>query len=116
MVNVHITFPLDQFHRMVAAFEMQFTAQSAEVTVLDFGCSYKQEVGYLVLEWMDEVDESFLRQLTADRHVVDFSVYRVPCADDPFCALTAVRGFLPTSLLWHNDEMSTSSFDSREHS
>jgi hypothetical protein len=84
MVVVHITFPLDQFHATVAAFGKQFEAHSEEVTMLDFGASQKQAVGYLVLEWTDEVDETFIQQLTSDPNVVDFSIYTVPCStDDP---------------------------------
>lgn len=75
MQDIHITFPLDQFHALLAAFEVQFEAQQPEVTVLDFGSSYKQAVGYLVLEWADEVDESFIHQLTADNTIGDFCVY-----------------------------------------
>jgi len=84
MQDIHITFPLDQLEPMVAAFEAQFAAQPEEVTILAWGCSWKQEVGCLILEWMDEVDEAFIQQLTADHSILDFSVYDVPCsADDP---------------------------------
>ncbi len=84
MQDIHITFPLDQFHSLVAAFEAQFAAQQPDVTLLDFGASQKQAVGYLVLEWDDEVDETFIQQLTSDPSIVDFCVYSVPCStDDP---------------------------------
>jgi hypothetical protein len=86
MVHVHITFPLDQFHATVAAFEAQFEAHSEEVTMLDFGSSQKQAVGYLVLEWSDEVDEAFIQQLAANSNILDFCVFTVPCStDDPPC-------------------------------
>jgi hypothetical protein len=85
MQDIHMTFPLDQLHLVVAAFETQFEAQRDAVTVLDFGASYKQEHGYLVLEWGDEVDPAFIDQLTADSQVTDFSIYNVPCTtDEPF--------------------------------
>lgn len=89
MQDIHITFQLDQLHAQVAAFEAQFAAQQPEVTMLDFGSSYKQAVGYLVLEWADEVDEFFIHQLTADNTIGDFCVYSIPCStDDPFGPLT----------------------------
>ena len=90
MVDIHITFPLDQFHAMVAALGKQFEARSKEVTVLDFGASQKQAVGYLVLEWIDEVDEAFIQQLTADPSIGDFCVYSVPWSTDdpPFSPFT----------------------------
>jgi len=84
MQDVHITFPLAHFHTMVAAFEEQCTAQRAAVTVLDFGCSYKQEVGYIVLAWESEVDEAFIEQLTADGAVLDFTI---SCVADEQCSL-----------------------------
>jgi hypothetical protein len=85
MQDIHITFPLDQLHSLVAAFEAQFEAQRDGVTVLDFGASYKQGDGYLVLEWSDEVDPAFIDQLNADSQIADFSIYSVPCTtDDPF--------------------------------
>ena len=114
MFDVHITFPLDQLAPMLAGFSKQFAAPSEDVTVLDWGCSYKLEQAYIVLEWTDEVADTFIQQLTADSMVLDFSVYHVACADDPFCPFTAVRGFLPTSLFWQHDEMSTTSLDSNE--
>ena len=92
MQDIHITFPLDQLHALLAAFEARFEAQRPDVMLLDFGSSYKQFVGYLVLEWADEVDESFIHQLTADNTIVDFSVYIIPCsADDPFGPLPSVQ-------------------------
>jgi hypothetical protein len=91
MFDVHITFPLAQFHAMVSAFEGQFEAQQKEVAILDFGCSYKQERGYIVLEWEDEVDPTFIDQLYADSNVLDFSVYCIPCiTDDQLSALEVV--------------------------
>jgi len=84
MQNVHITFPIAHFHTMVAAFEEQCAAQRAEVTILDFGCSYKQEVGYIVLAWEDEVDEAFVEHLTADSTVLDFTI---SCVPDEQCRL-----------------------------
>ena len=84
MQDVHITFPLAHFHTMVAAFEEQCTAQRAAVKVLDFGCSYKREVGYIVLEWENEVDEAFIEQLTADGSVLDFTI---SCVSDEQCSL-----------------------------
>ncbi|TME06342.1 MAG: hypothetical protein E6I80_14085 [Chloroflexi bacterium] len=90
MFDVHITFPLTQFHAMLAAFGEQFEAQHDTVVLLDCGASQKQAVGYLVLEWTDEVDEAFIQQLTSDPNVVDFSIFTVPCSTDdpPFSSFT----------------------------
>ena len=85
MQDVHLTFPLEHFHAMVATFEEQCAAQREEVRVLDFGCSYKQDVGYIVLAWENEVDEAFIDQLTADDTVLDFTISCVP--DDQCCLL-----------------------------
>jgi len=79
MQDVHLTFPIEHFHAMVAAFAEQMATQHEAVTILDCGCSSKAFHGYLVLEWEDEVDESFIAQLTADWNILDFSVYSVPC-------------------------------------
>jgi hypothetical protein len=91
MQDVHITFPLKHFHSMIAAFEEQFEAQQEEVVVLDFGCSYKRECGYIVIEWDDEVDPTFIDQLYADGNVLDFAIYCVPeVTDDRLSALDVV--------------------------
>ena len=87
MQDVHITFPLAHFHTMVAAFEEHCAAQRAEVTVRDFGCSYKQEVGYIVLEWENEVDEAFIEHLSADGSVLDFTISCVPVVPHKQCCL-----------------------------
>ena len=92
MQAIHLTFPLDQLHGLVAALEAQFEAQQPEVTVLDFGASYKQSVGYLVLQWADEVDASFIHHLTADPTILDFCVYSIPWnIDDPFGPLMSTQ-------------------------
>ena len=91
MQDVHITFPLTHFHAMTTAFEEQFEAQQEEVVILDFGCSYKQECGYIVIEWDDEVDPTFIEQLSADGNVLDFSIFDVPSiTDDQLSALEVV--------------------------
>ncbi len=82
MQDVHITCQWDQLQSMVQALEEQFEAQKEEVTVLDWGTSYKKETGYIVLEWEDEVDAAFIDQLTANSDVEDFSVYTIPCLTD----------------------------------
>ncbi|SRR5713226_2750987 len=90
MQDIHMTFPLDQFHATVAALGKQFAAQPEAVMILDFGCSVKTAVGFLVLEWTDEVDEAFIQQLTDDSSILDFCVYSVPCSTDdpPFSPFT----------------------------
>lgn len=82
MQDVHIFCTWDQLQSMVAALEEQFEAQQEEVTILDWGTSYKKEAGYIVVEWDGEVDTAFIDQLTADNEVVDFSIYSVPCITD----------------------------------
>jgi hypothetical protein len=82
MQDVHLTFPIEHFHAMVAAFAEQVAAQHEAVTILDCGCSSKAFHGYIVLEWEDDVDESFIAQLAADWNVLDFSVYSVSCLTD----------------------------------
>ena len=92
MFDVHITFPFDQFHAMLAAFEEQFAAQHDHVLMLDCGCSQKQEVGYIVLEWDDEVDPAFIDQLTNDSTILDFCTFSVIFpSDDPLYALTITQ-------------------------
>ena len=82
MQDVHLTCALEQLYALVDALEEQFEAQREEVTILDWGCSYKRQCGYIVLEWDGEVDEAFIEQLTADEEVDDFSVYTIPCLSD----------------------------------
>jgi hypothetical protein len=82
MQDVHILCTWNQLQSMVAALEEQFEAQQEEVTILDWGTSYKKESGYIVVEWDDEVDTAFIDQLIADNHVEDFSIYSVPCITD----------------------------------
>ena len=88
MQDVHIIFPLERFHTMVSAFEEQFEAQQEEVVVVDFGCSYKLQQGYIVIEWSDNVSPKFIEQLDADSKVLDFTIYCVSCVtDDQFSLL-----------------------------
>src|SRR6266704_398359 len=83
MQDVHIICSKwEQLQSMVQALEEQFEAQKEEVTILDWGTSYKKEAGYIVVEWDDEVDAAFIDQLTADNDVEDFSIYTVPCITD----------------------------------
>jgi hypothetical protein len=82
MQDVYITFPLERFHSVVAAFEEQFEAQKGDIVVLDFGCSYKLQQGYIVIEWDDDVDPRFIEQLNADCTILDFTIYCVPEATD----------------------------------
>ena len=89
MQEVHIICnKWEQLQSMVQALEEQFEAQKEEVTVLDWGTSYKKESGYIVVEWDDEVDATFIDQLTADNDVEDFSIYTVSSiTDDQLCIL-----------------------------
>ena len=82
MQDMHITFPLEYFHAMVAAFEEQCAAQHEEVAILDFGCSYKLQQGYIVLEWNGDVDPAFIEHLSAESTILDFTMYSLPCLTD----------------------------------
>ena len=82
MQDVHIIFPLEHFHAMVVAFEEQCAAQHEDVAILDFGCSYKLQQGYIVLEWQETVSPEFIAQLDTESRVLDFTVYGIPCLTD----------------------------------
>ncbi len=82
MQDVHITFPVEHFHALVAVFVEQCAAQQEEVVVLDFGCSYKLQQAYIVIEWNDAVSPEFIEQLNTNSSVLDFSIYGVPCLTD----------------------------------
>ena len=41
-----------------------------------------------MIEWSDDVSPKFIEQLDADSHVLDFTIYYVPCVtDDQFSLL-----------------------------
>ena len=82
MQDVHITFPLEHFHAMIAAFEEQCAAQHEEVAILDFGSSYKLQQGYIVLEWNGDVDPAFIEQLSAESTILDFTIYSLSYLTD----------------------------------
>ena len=84
MQDVHLTCALEHLYTLADAFEAHCAAHREEVTVLDFGCSYKQDVGYIVLAWQSEVDEAFIERLTADGTVLDFTI---SCVPDDQCSL-----------------------------
>ena len=87
MQDVHLTCALEHLYALVDASEEHCVARQEEVTVLDWGCSYKQEMGYIVLEWESEVDEAFIEHLTADGTVLDFTISCVPVVPDEQCCL-----------------------------
>lgn len=85
MQNVHITCQRETLLPFVQALQKQFATQPEKVVVLDYGYSQKSVHGYVVLEWIEEADEAFLKQLDEEGHVLDYCVYTVPSADDfPF--------------------------------
>ena len=87
MQNVHITCQSEALLSIVDGLEAQCAAQPGEVAVLDYGYSQKSVHGYVVLEWIGGVDETFLAQLNGDSSVIDYCVYTVPSVDDfPFGA------------------------------
>ena len=77
MQSIHILYPFEQMLHRAERYEQAF-AENEAVTVIDWGCSYKQEQGYIVLEWDNNVDPAFLHQLDADADVLDYCVYTVP--------------------------------------
>jgi hypothetical protein len=84
MQEVHITCQWDTVLTLLHIFEKQFE-QAEDVSVLDWGYTYKTVCGYIVLEWGDdEVSQAFIDQLDAESLVLDFSVYSICSADDPF--------------------------------
>ena len=88
MQDVHITCLLEHLYATVDTLEERCAVQLEEVSVLDWGCSYKQEVGYIVLEWEDKVDKAFIEHLSADGKVLDFTISCVPViADDQLLML-----------------------------
>jgi hypothetical protein len=78
MQEVHLTCALEHLYALVDALDEHCAARGEEVTVRDFGCSYKQEVGYIVLAWQSQVDEAFIKHLSADGSVLDFTISCVP--------------------------------------
>jgi hypothetical protein len=66
MQNVHITYQRETLLPFVQALQGQLATQPEEVAVLDYGYSQKSVHGYVVLEWIDEVDETFLAQLNGE--------------------------------------------------
>jgi hypothetical protein len=85
MQEVHITCEWDALLSLLDTLEKQFE-HDEQVSVLDWGYTYKAVCGYIVLEWdTDEVSQAFIDQLDAESLVLDFSVYSISCStDDPF--------------------------------
>jgi hypothetical protein len=88
MQEVHITCPWDHVLSLLQAFGKQFE-HVEEVAVLDWGHTYKQVHGYIVLEWDDEVSQAFIDQLDADNNVIDFCIYSIPCSTDDLFSVPA---------------------------
>lgn len=82
MQEVHLTCSRERLLPMLDALSAQFNPQEDEVSITDYGQCQKSERSYIVLTWTDEVDETFIEQLTADAEVLDYSVYTVPTLDD----------------------------------
>jgi hypothetical protein len=78
--DVHITCPVEQVEARVKAYEREF-ANEENVIVLTWGCSYKKEQGFIVLEWDYGADLAFLERLKADKDVEDYSVYEIPSTE-----------------------------------
>ncbi len=82
MQEIHLTCSRERLLPLVEALSEQFKAQSEEVSIMDYGSCQKSMNSYIVLEWLDEVDEAFIKQLSTDSNVLDYSVYSVPCSTD----------------------------------
>lgn len=82
MQEVHLTCQRARLLPMLDALSAQFKPQAEEVSILDYGQCQKSERSYIVLAWVDDVDETFIAQLTADTDVLDYSVYTVPTLED----------------------------------
>ena len=78
--GIHMLYPVEQMLHRAEQYEQEF-AENERVTVVDWGCSYKQEQGYIVLEWDGEVDSAFLQRLDADTDVFDYCVYTLPSGE-----------------------------------
>jgi hypothetical protein len=82
MYDVHLTCSREQLLPMVQAFSDQFREQE-DVSILDYGpCQKSSNTCYIVLEWSDEVEEAFMKQLKAEDNVLDYSLYSVPSSTD----------------------------------
>ncbi len=90
MQEIHILYPFEDMVQRAEQYEHEF-AEHERVTIVDWGYSYKQAQGYIVLEWDDEVDPAFLHQLDTDGDVLDYSVYSLPCI--------VVEGFMVHDML-----------------
>lgn len=82
MQHVHVTCAGACLFSQVQALSTQFQAVPEEVSILDYGHALKSTSGFIVLEWLDEVDEGFIKQLDADSGIFDYCVYTVPCLTD----------------------------------
>lgn len=91
MQGMHITCRAEHVLPLVKELEAQFAPQAEEVTLLDWGWSLKQHTGYVVLEWLDEVDEAFVAQLQEDTHIEDVCVYTIPDLTDEQVARLEVQ-------------------------
>jgi hypothetical protein len=82
--NVHITCQREAVLLLVEELE-RWLALQEEAVIVEYGYTQKQVHGYIVLEWLDEADEAFLKQLEQESRVIDFCVYTVfPLDDSPF--------------------------------
>ena len=83
MQHIHLTCGGACLFSQVEALSEQFQAVPEAVSILDYGYMQKSShTGFIVLEWLDEVDEGFITQLDADSGILDYCVYTVPCFTD----------------------------------
>jgi hypothetical protein len=83
MNDLYLTCRSEDLEPLIHALDIQFL-DCPEVEVLDWNRTTKLQQGYIVLEWLDEVDPAFLAQLQNDPRVLDFCVYSVPSLADEY--------------------------------
>lgn len=73
--GVHIIMDADNLEMLTEKIESWFNGRD-EIILVDAGCSEKQEVGFIILEWEEcEIDPLFLAILRDEDIVHDYSLY-----------------------------------------
>jgi hypothetical protein len=80
MQDIHIACHREQVQTLAESYKQEFKENDA-VAVIDWGCSLKQEQGFVVLECDGEIDPAFLERLQADEQILDCAIYSVPCTE-----------------------------------
>ncbi len=77
MQEVHLICPVETVTRWVNYLQ-KLVDQQEEAVLVDFGCSQKRQMGYIVLCWANKVDSSVMAQLQNDPTIEDFCTYTIP--------------------------------------